>query len=72
MYKELKDKHQIYVVAPLIEESDKSDLENTTSLEEKMNKAFGRLYKIGVLHGKMKQEEKQFFKISTLLPVACL
>ncbi len=59
MYKELKDNHQIYVVAPLIEESDKSDLENTTSLEEKMNKAFGKLYKIGVLHGKMKQEEKE-------------
>ena len=59
MYKELKENHQVYVVAPLIEESDKSDLENTTSLEEKMNKAFGKLYKIGVLHGKMKQEEKE-------------
>lgn len=59
MYKELRENHQVYVVAPLIEESDKSDLENTTSLEEKMNKAFGKLYKIGVLHGKMKNEEKE-------------
>ena len=59
MYKELKENHQVYVVAPLIEESDKSDLENTTSLEEKMNKAFGKIYKIGVLHGKMKNEEKE-------------
>ena len=59
MYKELKENHQIYVVAPLIEESDKSDLENITSLEEKMNKAFGKLYKIGILHGKMKNEEKE-------------
>lgn len=59
MYKELKNNHQIYVVAPLIEESDKSDLENITSLEEKMNKAFGKLYKIGILHGKMKNEEKE-------------
>ena len=59
MYKELKNNHQIYVVAPLIEESDKSDLENITSLEEKMNKAFGKLYRIGILHGKMKNEEKE-------------
>ena len=59
MYKELKENHQVYVVAPLIEESDKSDLENITSLEEKMNKAFGKLYKIGILHGKMKNEEKE-------------
>ena len=59
MYKELKNNHQIYVVAPLIEESEKSDLENITSLEEKMNKAFGKLYRIGILHGKMKNEEKE-------------
>lgn len=59
MYKELKANHQVYVVAPLIEESDKSDLENIISLEEKMNKAFGKLYKIGILHGKMKNEEKE-------------
>ncbi len=59
MYQELKSHHQIYVVAPLIEESDKSDLENITSLEEKMNKAFGKLYKIGILHGKMRNEEKE-------------
>ena len=58
MYKELKNGHQIYVIAPLIEESDKIDLNDVYKLEENMNKAFGKLYKIGVLHGKMKEDEK--------------
>lgn len=59
IYEELKKGHQAYVIAPLIEESDKSDLKNVFELEENMNKAFGKLYKIGVLHGKMTNEEKE-------------
>lgn len=59
MLEELKKKHQIYVIAPLIEESDKIDLENVNELEEKMNRAFGKYYKVGVLHGKMKPLEKE-------------
>ena len=58
MYQELKNKHQIYVIAPLIEESDKIDLENVYELEEKFNKAFKEIYKVGVLHGKMTKDEK--------------
>ena len=58
MYQELKNKHQIYVIAPLIEESDKIDLENVYELEEKFNKAFKGIYKVGVLHGKMTKDEK--------------
>ena len=58
MYQELKLGHQIYVIAPLIEESDKIDLSNVNLLEEQMNKAFGKLYNIGILHGKMTSEEK--------------
>lgn len=59
MYQELKKGHQVYVIAPLIEESEKIDLENVTLLEEKMKKAFGRFYQIGVLHGKMTPKEKE-------------
>ena len=59
MLEELKKKHQIYVIAPLIEESDKMDLENVEELEKKMNRAFGKYYKVGVLHGKMKGIEKE-------------
>ena len=59
MFIELKNNHQVYVVAPLVEESDKVDFKNVYELEEKMNKAFGKIYKIGVLHGKMTSEEKE-------------
>ncbi len=59
MFEQLKLHHQIYVIAPLIEESDKMDLENVEQLEQKMNRAFGKYYKVGVLHGKMKGIEKE-------------
>ena len=59
IYIELKNNHQVYVIAPLIEESDKVDLTNIYDLEEKMNKAFGKLYNIGILHGKMTNIEKE-------------
>ena len=58
MYKELKNNHQIYVIAPLIETTEESEMENVYELEEKMNKAFGKLYKVGILHGKMNNKEK--------------
>lgn len=57
MYKELKNNHQIYVIAPMIEEDD--NLESVVKLEENLNKAFGKLYKIGILHGKMSANEKE-------------
>ena len=59
MYKELKNNHQIYVIAPLIETNEEIDLENDYELEEKMNKAFGKLFKVGILHGKMSNKEKE-------------
>lgn len=59
MYKELEKGHQIYVIAPIIEESDKVSFENAENLYKKMNTAFGKKYKVGILHGKMKNEEKE-------------
>ena len=53
MNEELKNKHQIYVIAPLIEESENSDLMNVIALRDKMNLAFGSKYKIDIVHGKM-------------------
>ncbi len=58
MLDELKKGHQIYVVAPLTQESENVDMENVYELEEKMKKAFGKVAKTGVLHGKMKPAEK--------------
>ena len=53
MYDELKEKHQIYVIAPLIEGDEESELTSVNDLKDKMNLAFGSKYKIEVLHGKM-------------------
>lgn len=58
MYKELKEGHQIYVIAPLIEESENSDLTNVTELKDKMMLAFGSKYKIDIVHGKMNAASK--------------
>lgn len=58
IYDELEKGHQAYVIAPLIEESENSNLENVISLGEKMNRAFGKKYKVGILHGKMDNNEK--------------
>ena len=53
MYEELKNKHQIYVIAPLIEESENSDLTTVNELKDKMKLAFKDKYKIDIVHGKM-------------------
>lgn len=53
MNEELKNKHQIYVIAPLIEESENSDLTTVLQLKDKMNLAFGSKYNIDIVHGKM-------------------
>lgn len=57
MKKEVDQKHQIYVIAPMID-SDNQELENVTSLEEKMNKAFGKICKIASIHGKLEASVK--------------
>ena len=53
MYEELKENHQIYVIAPLIEENELSNLTSVNELKSKMNDAFGKKYKIDLVHGKM-------------------
>jgi ATP-dependent DNA helicase RecG len=56
--RELDLNHQIYVIAPLIEESDKVELENVNKLRHQFNLAFGKKYRIGMLHGKLSVQEK--------------
>ena len=57
IYQELKNKHQVYIVAPLIED-DEEDSDSVTNLKEKFEKAFSKVAKIDILHGKMTTEEK--------------
>jgi len=58
MYEELKNNHQIYVIAPLIEESENADLTNVQELKDKMTLAFGKEYNIDLVHGKLKPQDK--------------
>ena len=58
MYEELKQNHQVYVIAPLIEESENSDLTNVYKLKDQMKLAFGAHYKIDIVHGKMASAAK--------------
>jgi ATP-dependent DNA helicase RecG len=50
--------HQAYVVYPLVEESEKSDLKAATSMAEELGRTFFKEYAIGLVHGRMKGEEK--------------
>ena len=59
MLEELKKGHQIYVIAPLIEESDNSDLTTVNELRDKFTLAFGSHFKIGLVHGKMGPLQKE-------------
>ena len=58
MLEELKENHQIYVVSPLIENNEELDLKSVFELKEKLDIAFNNKVKISVLHGKLKQMEK--------------
>jgi len=59
MLEELKQNHQIYVVSPLIENNEELDLKSVFDLKDKLNMAFQNKVNIGVLHGKLKNEEKE-------------
>ena len=55
---EIKKGHQVYVVAPMIDENDENNLKNVYLLKEKFSLAYHEKVPIGILHGKMKKEEK--------------
>ena len=59
MYEQLKQNNQVYVIAPLIEESENSDLTNVNNLKDQMKLAFKDLYKIDIVHGKMATGQKE-------------
>ena len=55
---ELENGKQGYVVCPLIEESEKIDLQNVEDTYEKIRDYLSGSYKIAILHGKMTNKEK--------------
>lgn len=56
--KELIAKHQAYVIAPLIEDENDTELNDLKQIEETLKDNLKGKYNIGILHGKMKQVEK--------------
>lgn len=55
---ELAKGHQMYVICPLIEESEMLDVKNATEIYEQLQAYFAPNYQVGILHGKMKNIEK--------------
>lgn len=59
MVEEIKSGHQVYVVAPLIEDEEgESNLNDVKKLKEKFDIAFNNKIRVEILHGKMKNQEK--------------
>jgi len=56
--KQLDESRQAYVVCPLIEDSEETDLVAATDLYEKCKNETFKKYNVGFLHGKMKNKEK--------------
>ncbi|MCM1513381.1 MAG: ATP-dependent DNA helicase RecG [Anaeroplasma bactoclasticum] len=59
MKQELATGHQIYVVTPLIEESEVIDTANATEIYENMKRYFEGIATVGLIHGKLKPTEKE-------------
>ncbi len=59
LWEELKLGHQIYVVAPAIEENETRDVHDVVSLKESFNTAFNGKVPMEILHGKVKPKEKE-------------
>jgi ATP-dependent DNA helicase RecG len=56
---ELKKGRQVYVVYPLVEETEKSDLKAATEMAAHLQKDIFPAWKVGLLHGRMKADEKE-------------
>ena len=55
---EIKAGHQVYVVASIIDDNEELDLKSVETLKEKFNMAYQGKIPIEILHGKLKQREK--------------
>ena len=55
----IKQKKQVFVVCPLIEESDALGVKSATQEFEKLSKKIFPNIKIGLIHGKLKSDEKE-------------
>jgi ATP-dependent DNA helicase RecG len=59
MEKELVKDRQVYVICPLIEESEKLDFQNAIDVHSTLTYYFQNRYKVGLMHGRLGAEEKE-------------
>ncbi len=59
MRRTVTEGHQVYVVYPLVEESEKSDLRAATQMAVHLQEKVFPDLRVGLLHGRMKGEEKE-------------
>jgi ATP-dependent DNA helicase RecG len=58
MEKELANGRQAYVICPLIEESDKLDVQNAIDVHTQLVHHFGERFHVGLMHGRLHPDEK--------------
>ncbi len=56
--KQVEEGRQAYVICPMVDGDEDSDLENVTDYTEKLKEVFGGSVRVEKLHGKMKAKEK--------------
>lgn len=59
MEKELSKGHQAYVICPLIEESDKLDVQNAIDVHSTLSFHFKQKFRVGLMHGRLHSDEKE-------------
>ena len=57
--KEIKAGHQVYVICPLIEESEGLEARNVTDTVQELNAYYDGRVRVGMLHGRMSGSQKQ-------------
>ena len=66
IHEQVNKKAQVYIVCPLVEESEKQDLQAAVSLYEELKSTVFPDFKVGLIHGRLKPMEKdmimQMFK----------
>lgn len=59
VHKEIIEGRQVYVVCPLIEESEAIDLKAAVEVAERLQEEIFPEFKVGLLHGRLKYEDKE-------------
>lgn len=59
MGREMEAGHQVYVVCPLVEKSEKQDLASAVAVYEDLRDRVFPRFSVGLVHGRMKNDEKE-------------